>query len=105
MVVGGQHQFGPRTRRMTRYTLYRRQGGLQSQTERVRKITLPVGFNSRTVQPVARRYTDYDIQPHRIRVRVYYVSVYLPLYTCNSRATNCTVIKFKTKSIVCIRKF
>ena len=42
----------------TRYPLYRRLGGLQSRSGRVRKILLPPGFDPRTVQPVASRYTN-----------------------------------------------
>jgi len=42
----------------TRYTLYRRLGGPQSRSGRVRKISRSPGFDSRTVQPVANRYTD-----------------------------------------------
>ena len=42
----------------TRYPLYRRLGGPQSRSGRVRKILPPPGFDPRTVQPVASRYTD-----------------------------------------------
>ena len=42
----------------TRYQLYRRLGGTQGRSGQVRKITPPPGFNPRTVQPVASRYTD-----------------------------------------------
>jgi hypothetical protein len=45
----------------TRYPLYRRLGGPQGRSGRVRKISPPPGFDSRTVQPVASRYTDYAI--------------------------------------------
>jgi hypothetical protein len=37
----------------TRYPLYRRLGGPQSRSGRVRKILVPPGFDPRTVQPVA----------------------------------------------------
>ena len=43
----------------TRYPLYRRLGGPQGRTGQVRKISPPSGFDPRTVQPVASRYTDY----------------------------------------------
>ena len=43
------------------YPLYRRFGGLQSQSRWVRKICPPPGFEPRTVQPVASRYTVYVI--------------------------------------------
>jgi hypothetical protein len=41
--------------------LYRRLGGPQGRSGRVRKISPPPGFDPRTVQPVASRYTDYAI--------------------------------------------
>jgi hypothetical protein len=47
----------------TRYPLYRRLGGLQGRSGLVRKISPPPGFDSRTVQPVASRYTDYATRP------------------------------------------
>ena len=43
----------------TRYPLYRRLGGPQGRSGQVGKISPPPGFDSRTVQPVASRYTDY----------------------------------------------
>jgi hypothetical protein len=43
------------------YTLYRRQGGQQSRSRRVRKISPPPGIDPRTVQPVGRSYADYVI--------------------------------------------
>ena len=42
----------------TRYPLYKMLGGPQSLSGRVRKISLPLGFDPRTVQPVANGYTD-----------------------------------------------
>ena len=42
----------------TRYHLYRRLGGLQGLSGRVRKISPPPGFDPLTVQPVASRYID-----------------------------------------------
>ena len=42
----------------TRYPLYRRLGGPQGRSGRVRKISPLPGFDPRTVQPVASRYTD-----------------------------------------------
>jgi hypothetical protein len=52
--------------RKTRYPMYRRQGGPQGRSEQVRKISLQPGFDSRTVQPVASRYTDNVTQPTNI---------------------------------------
>jgi hypothetical protein len=45
----------------TRNPLYRGLVGPQYQTGRVRKILPPPGFDPRTVQPVASRYTDYVV--------------------------------------------
>ena len=45
----------------TLYPLYRRLGGSQGQSGRVRKISPPPGFDPRTVQPVANHYTDCAI--------------------------------------------
>jgi len=49
--------------RKTRYPLYRRLGGPQGRSKQMRDIPLPPGFDPRTVQPVASRYTDYDNRP------------------------------------------
>jgi len=43
----------------TRYPLYRRLGGPRGRSGRVRKISPPPGFDPRTVQPAASRYTDW----------------------------------------------
>jgi hypothetical protein len=45
----------------TRYPLYRRLGVPQERSGRVRKISPPPGFDPRTIQPVASRYTDCAI--------------------------------------------
>jgi len=42
----------------TRIPLYRRLGGPQGRSGRVRKNAPPPGFDPRTVQSVASRYTD-----------------------------------------------
>jgi len=65
MGVGGQrHASAALPPRKTRYPLYRRLGGHQSQSGRVRKIRPPPGFDPRTAQPVASRYTDWAIPTH-----------------------------------------
>jgi hypothetical protein len=48
----------------TRYPLYRRLGGSQDLSGRVRKISAPPEFDARTVQRVASRYTDYAMPAH-----------------------------------------
>ena len=62
MGVRGQHH-APATLPpgKTRYPLYRRLGGPQGRSGPVRKISPPPGFDPRTVQPVASRYTDWAI--------------------------------------------
>ena len=65
MEVGGQR---PRPDRFTsgkdvRYPLYRRLGGPQGRFGRLRKISPTPGFDPRTVQPLALRYTDYAPRP------------------------------------------
>jgi hypothetical protein len=39
-------------------------GGWVGRSGRLRKISPPPGFDPRTVQPVASRYTDYAIPAH-----------------------------------------
>jgi hypothetical protein len=52
--------------RNTWYPLYRRLGGPQGQSGRVRKISPLPRFYPRSVQPVASRYTDYAIPVHAL---------------------------------------
>ena len=51
----------------TRYPLYRKLDGPQGRCEQVRKISSPPGFDPRTVQRVASRYTDYVTRPTQKR--------------------------------------
>ena len=48
----------------TQYPLYIRLGGPQGQSGHLRKILPPPGFDPRTVQPVASRYTNYAFPAH-----------------------------------------
>ena len=50
----------------TQCLLYRRLGGPQGQSGQVRKMSPLPGFDSRTVQPVASRYTDFAIPAHNV---------------------------------------
>ena len=52
----------------TEYPLYRRLGGPQGRAGQLRKISPPPGFDTRTVQPVASRYTDWAIPAHRVHM-------------------------------------
>jgi hypothetical protein len=57
--VGGQrHALAALPPGKTRHPLYRRLGGPQDRSGRVRKISPPPRFDPRTVQPVGSRYTD-----------------------------------------------
>ena len=47
-----------------RYLFYRRQGGPQDRSGRVRKVSPPPGFDPRNVQPVASRYPDWANPAH-----------------------------------------
>ena len=65
MGVSGQH-YAPAALPpgMTQYPLYTRPGGPHGRSGRVRKISPPPGFDHRTVQPVASRYTECAIPAH-----------------------------------------
>ena len=63
MGVGGQHHApAALPPGKNRYPLYRRLGRPQGRPGRGRKISTSPGFDPRTVQPVASRYTDCAIQ-------------------------------------------
>ena len=58
--VGGQrHALAALPPGKTRYPLYRRLGGLQGRSRRVREISPPLGFDPRTVQSVASDINKY----------------------------------------------
>ena len=59
--------------RKTQYPLYRRLGGSQGRSGRERKISPPPGFDPRTVQPVASRYTDCVTRPTSPVGLVYFI--------------------------------
>ena len=61
----------------TRYPLYRRLGGPQGRCGRVQKISPTLGFDLRTVQPVASRYTDCAIPALCIYIYIYYINLFL----------------------------
>ena len=71
MGVGGQHHAPtalPPAK--TRYPMYRGLGGPHNRCGQVRKISPPPGFDPRTVQPVASRYTDWAIPAHEVTKKV-----------------------------------
>jgi hypothetical protein len=57
MGVGGRHDPAALPPGKTRYTLYRGLGVPQGRSGRVLKILPPLGFDPRTIQPVASLYT------------------------------------------------
>jgi hypothetical protein len=59
----------------SRYPFYRRKGGPQGRFGQVRKIFPTPGFDPRTVQPIASRYTDYANRPTLVyrRENKYYI--------------------------------
>ena len=69
MGVGGQHHApAALPPGKNRYPLYRGLGGPQGRSGRVRKISPPPGFDHRTVQPVANRYTDCAIPAPALKI-------------------------------------
>jgi hypothetical protein len=83
MGVGGQrHAPAALPPGMTRYPLYRGLGGPQGQSGRLQKISIPPGFDPRTVQPVASRYTDYVIPAHKIAHEVVNIHLYHHIAQC-----------------------
>ena len=66
----------------TQYPLYRRLGGPQGQSGQVWKISLPPGFNPRTIQPIVSRYTDYATQLLVVHVSAINTVSFQQLYTC-----------------------
>jgi len=79
-----------------RYPLYRRQGGTQGRSGRVRKISPPPGLDSQTVQPVASRYTGPPHSYIAILNRNKSIRVYYP--PTNAQVTVIkTVLKFTLK--------
>jgi hypothetical protein len=77
MGVGGQrHAPSALPSTKARNSLYRRMGGPQARSGRVRKISPSTGFDPRTVQPIARRYIDWAIPDYIIRL---FFSIFNPL--------------------------
>jgi len=67
MEVGGQRKTRPLYHwEIDPYPLYRRLGGAQDRSERVRKMSPQTGFNPRTVQAVVSRSADCAIPAHHV---------------------------------------
>jgi hypothetical protein len=52
----------------TCYPLYRWLRGTQGRSGGVRKISPSSGYDPRTIQPIASRYTDYAIPAHNLKL-------------------------------------
>ena len=66
MDVGGQHHApAALPPGKIRYPLFRRLGGPQGQSGQVRLIPSSPGFDHRTIQSLASRYTDWAIAVHK----------------------------------------
>jgi hypothetical protein len=101
MGVGGQrHDPSALPPGMTRYPLYKRLGGPQDRSGRMRKISPPPGFDPRTVQLVASRCTDF-----RIRTAVTPVMCQeecLTVYcTCYSHEKNASSVRLMFRKTNC----
>jgi len=93
--VGGQRQApAALPPEKTRYPLFRRLGGPQSRSGQVRKISPPLGFNPRNVQPVASRYTDCDILDPSERL-------YMTLILSHRVSTNVLFVFLKCYYVIC----
>ena len=76
--MGGQHHTpAALPPGKTRYPLYRRLGGPQGRSGRVRKISPPPEFDPRTVQPVASRYTNWTFPALHIHIFILILIFYL----------------------------
>ena len=80
MRMGGQrHAPAALLSGTTWFPLYRRLGGPQVRSGRVRKISPPPGFDPRTDQPVASRYTYWAIPAHFITIIIIIIIIILKL--------------------------
>ena len=71
MGMGGQCQvLAALPPRKNRHPLYRKLGGPQGHSGRVRKISPPPVLDPRIVQPVASRYTEWAIPAHHDEVGI-----------------------------------
>jgi hypothetical protein len=82
MRVGVQLHTSAALPKEARYPLYRRLCGPHGRSGLVRKISPPTGFDPRTVQPVASRYTDYAIPAHILYILDKYQHFLLNGTTC-----------------------
>jgi hypothetical protein len=105
MGVGGQHYVpAALPPGMIRYPLYRRLGGSQGRSGRVLKISPPPGFDARTVQLVANRYTDCAIPAHVQELDVTSRNTLVSLMYISAVAEGCVGGKAPSKTFRCLNK-
>ena len=78
----------------TRYPFYRRLDELQGRSGQVRKISPSTGFDPRTVQPLASRYTDWATRPTGLPVKYPLFLSYFNLNSLDSALKYIHVLKF-----------
>ena len=99
MGLGGQHHApAALPPGKTWYPLYRRLGGPQGRSRRVRKISPPTEFDFQAVQPVAGRYTDWAIPAANVGYNVTLISVSQFLYRVKKNLLSNLALKIK---IIC----
>ena len=90
----------------TQYPLYRRLGGPQVRSGQVRKISPPPGFDPRTVQPVASRYTDWATGPTSLVLRsensTFYPTEYLYVLCVSQEKKKLKFFLYNTQRLVFI---
>ena len=67
----------------TRYPLYRRLCAPQGRSGQVREISPTPGFDLRTIQPVASRYTDRAIRPTKTKRDIVQIKERSPITEMN----------------------
>ena len=82
MWVGGQHHAPAASGKETRHPLFRRLGGPQQRSGRMRKILLPPGLDPQTVQPVTSRCAAIPAQRYDGGLMCNFTAVNVLLYCC-----------------------
>jgi hypothetical protein len=72
----------------TRYPLYRRLGGTQGRSGRVRKTSSPLGFDPQTVRSLAGRYTNWASPAYIIIIIIIIIIIRLSRNVANKLPIN-----------------
>jgi hypothetical protein len=64
---------------MTWYIEYRRLGGPQDLSERVRKTSPSLGFDPQTIEPIVSRYTECAIPAHPTHIKKEIIAMQIPV--------------------------